>query len=164
MDPTDLKKLLPAHADDGMATHILDACRSTGLALSDGLALVEKESYFRNVFGHDRTRAIPDSWKGSRVTTVKYRYYKTRRRLGYGMQGVGPTQLTWFAFQDEADRIGGCHRPYSNLCVGFRHLHQLIVAHGREKGAAAFNGTGDAAAAYGRDFVHKQQAWHRRVS
>jgi hypothetical protein len=158
-----LKKLIP-HWDDGMATHILDACASTGLALSDALALVEKEGGGHNVFGHDPTSSIPDRWKGSRVTTVKYRYYKARRRLGFGMQGVGPTQLTWFAFQDEADRIGGCHRPYPNLCVGFRHLHQLIAAHGREHGAAAYNGTGAAAEAYGRDFVHKQAAWHRKVT
>jgi len=24
-----------------------------------------------------------------------------------GMQGVGPTQLTWYAFQDQADALGG---------------------------------------------------------
>jgi hypothetical protein len=164
MTPHELKRLLPAHAEDGMATHILHACHGTGLPVSYALALLEKETGFRNVFGHDPTRAIPDAWKGTRVTTAKYRYYKARRRLGYGMQGVGPCQLTWYAFQDEADRIGGCHRPYPNLCVGFRRLRELVTAHGRQAGAAAYNGVGDAAEAYGLDFVRRQAEWHRRLT
>jgi hypothetical protein len=166
MNAHDLKKLLPAHADDGTATHILAAIATTGLALSDGLALCEKEGGFRMVWGHDPVRNPVKSPPGGylRVTRANYLRYKAYRRLGWGMQGCGHTQPTWYSLQDEADRIGGCWKPYPNLCVGFRHLHQLIAAHGREHGAAAYNGTGPAAEAYGRDFVHKQAAWHRKVT
>lgn len=164
MDAAALKRVLPPGADEGMATHILDACVSTGLALSDALALIEGESGFQNVFGHDPTNGIPAAWRGSRVTLAKYRAYKARRRLGMGMQGVGPCQLTYFSFQDDADKIGGCHRPYPNMCVGFRRLRELIAAHGRERGAAAFNGAGPAADEYGRNFVRRQAAWHKRVT
>lgn len=156
-----LKHLLPAHADNGMATHILAACATTGLPLSYGLALVEKESEFQNVFGHDQ---VANPVKGGRVTRLRYMAYKRARKAGKGMQGVGYTQLTWYAFQDQADTLGGCWKAYPNLVVGFGNLKRLINLSGKQNGAAAYNGTGDAAEAYGRDFVHKQEAWHRRVS
>jgi hypothetical protein len=146
MTATELRKLILKHypnADDGMATHILAAHKTSGLPLSYGLALVEMESGFRNIFGHDPTRSIPARWYGTRVTVLKYRYYE---------------------FQDQADRIGGCHRPYPNLVVGFRILRSHINRLGKEKGAAAYNGTGDAAEDYGRRWVRRQQVWHERVT
>jgi hypothetical protein len=161
MTAQELKKLLPKTADDGMATHILAACATTKLPLSYALALVEKESGFQNVFGHD---AVANPVKGGRVTRLRYIAYKRARKAGKGMQGVGYTQLTWYAFQDQADALGGCFKPYPNLVVGFSNLKRLINLSGKQKGAAAYNGTGDAAEAYGRDFVHKQEAWHSRVS
>jgi hypothetical protein len=166
MEPHHLKALLPAHADDGTATHILHACETTGLPLSYALALCEKEGGFRMIYGHD---AVPNPIKSPpggylRVTRANYYRYRLYRRRGLGMQGVGHTQLTWYAFQDQADAIGGCWRPYPNLVVGFRHLRDLVHAHGKEKGAALYNGTGDAARAYGNDWAHRQRLWHRRVS
>lgn len=166
MDAARLKVLLPVDADDGTATHILHAIASTGLELSDGLALCEKEGGFRMVYGHD---GVPNPVKSPpggvlRVTRLNYAQYKWNRKRGLGMQGVGHTQLTWYEFQDQADAIGGCWKPYPNLCVGFRHLRDLIHAHGREGGAAAYNGSGAAAAAYGRDFLSRQAAWHKRLT
>jgi hypothetical protein len=162
MDPTELKKLLPARADNGTATHILEACATTKLPLSYALALCEKEGGFRMVYGHDPVRNPAP--KGGHVTRSNYAQYKRDRKAGMGMQGVGHTQLTWYAFQDQADALGGCWKPYPNLVVGFANLRRLINAHGKEKGAAAYNGTGPAAEAYGRDFVRKQEAWHKRVT
>jgi hypothetical protein len=162
MDPTELKKLLPDRADNGTATHILEACATTKLPLSYALALCEKEGGFRMVYGHDPVRNPAP--KGGHVTRSNYAQYKRDRKAGMGMQGVGHTQLTWYAFQDQADALGGCWRPYPNLVVGFANLRRLINAHGKEKGAAAYNGTGPAAEAYGRDFVRKQEAWHRRLT
>lgn len=169
MTPEDLKKLLVNtgfRPDDGLATHLIHACATTGLPISYGLALVQKESGFHNVFGHDPTRSIPDKWKGSTVTRAKYSFYKVRRRAGQGMQGVGYTQLTWFALQDDADKVGGCWKAYPNMVVGFRHLKQLIAGHNGNlgAGAAAYNGAGPAAVAYGEDFVIKQRHWHQLVS
>lgn len=162
MDPHDLKALLPVRADDGTATHILEACATTGLPLSYGLALCEKEGGFRNIYGHDPVRNPAP--KGGRVTRENYREYKAARKRGLGMQGVGHTQLTWYELQDKADHLGGCWRPYPNLVVGFSNLKRLVNLHGKELGAAAYNGTGPAAEAYGRDFVRKQHVWHKRVT
>ena len=162
MNASELKKLLPKSADNGMATHILEAVATTKIPLSYALALVEKESGFKNVYGHDHVRNPAP--KGGRVTALNYAQYKRARKQGMGMQGVGPTQLTWYAFQDQADALGGAWKPYPNLVVGFRHLKTLINAHGKEHGAASYNGTGPAADAYGKDFVKRQEAWHRKVT
>ena len=162
MDAAELKKLLPSSADYGTATHILAACASTNLPLSYGLALCEKEGGFRMIYGHDPVRNPAP--KGGRVTASNYARYKRDRKAGLGMQGVGHTQLTWYEFQDAADRLGGCWRPYPNLVVGFSNLRRLINQQGKEAGAAAYNGTGPAAEAYGRDFVRRQEAWHRKVT
>ena len=56
MNASELKKLLPKSADNGMATHILEAVATTKIPLSYALALVEKESGFKNVYGHDHGR------------------------------------------------------------------------------------------------------------
>jgi hypothetical protein len=128
MNAHDLKAVLREGftPDDGMATHILEQHEATGLPLSDCLALVEKESGFRNVFGHDGTSSIPDRWKGSRVTWAKYRWYKLRRK-SKGAQGVGPCQLTWPGFRTTADADGGCHKPGPNMHVGFIVLRDHIA-------------------------------------
>ena len=161
MDAHALKKLIP-NWEDGTATHILDACATTGLPLSYALALIEKESGGKNVYGHDPVRNPAP--KGGHVTRDNYARYKRDRKAGLGMQGVGHTQLTWYALQDSADALGGCWKPYPNMVVGFSNLKRLCNLHGKQGGAAAYNGTGEAAAAYGRDFVRKQEAWHRRVT
>jgi hypothetical protein len=162
MDASDLKKLLPKHADDGTATHILAACANSGLPLSYALALCEKEGTFRNIYGHD---PVPNpAPKGGRVTRENYTRYKRDRKRGLGMQGVGHTQLTWYELQDKADALGGAWKPYPNMVVGFSNLKRLTAAMGKERGAAAYNGTGPAADAYGKDFVRKQEAWHRRIT
>lgn len=164
MTATELKNLLLREdfkPDDGLSTHLLHAQATTRLPLSYALALVEKESAFKNVFGHD---AVRNPIKGGKVTLIRYRAYKAYRQRGWGMQGVGPVQLTWYEFQDRADQAGGCHKPYASMCVGFQHLKELIQQHGKQAGAAAYNGTGDAADAYGRDWLTRQKKWHELVS
>ena len=108
--------------------------RNAGLELAYACALLEKESGGgANVFGHDRDRngryIFPARDGAVPVTEELYRQYKRRRgaRGEGGMQGVGPTQLTWWEFQDEADREGGCWKPAVNMRVGFRHLAELIT-------------------------------------
>src|SRR5262245_30978847 len=82
---------------------IVREARRAGLPISLGFALIEQESGFRNVFGHD-----PTIFTGAgTVTRQKYRAYKAARGTTR-MQGVGPAQLTWWQFQDQADRLGGC--------------------------------------------------------
>lgn len=138
----------------------LRAARKTALPLHYACAMLSKESMGgKNVFGHDPTQSIPRSWMGGAVTLDRYLVYRRNRRRGLGMQGVGGTQLTWYAFQDRADALGGCWKPYPNMLVGFAVLRANIRLHGPEKGAARYNGTGPAAESYGRDFIAKANRW-----
>ncbi len=145
--------------------------RRAGLDLAYACALLQKESGGgANVFGHDRDRSgryiFPARDGAVAVTEELYREYKRRRGpTGKGgMQGVGPTQLTWWEFQDEADREGGCWKPAVNMRVGFRRLAALMREHGEADGARRYNGSGDAAVAYSADLREKVRAWQARLA
>lgn len=91
-------------------------------------AFLEQESYGgKNVFGHDPTIFVG----AGRVTKRKYLRYKAERDLyeRKRMQGVGPMQLTWWTFQDEADILGGCWKPYINMTVGAKILKDYWKAY-----------------------------------
>ncbi len=144
--------------------------RNAGLDLAYACALLEKESGGgANVFGHDRDdhgRYIFPARDGAvPVTEELYREYKRRRGpTGKGgMQGVGPAQLTWWEFQDEADREGGCWKPAVNMRVGFRRLAGLMRQHGEADGARRYNGTGSAAERYSVDLRSKARTWKARL-
>jgi hypothetical protein len=142
---------------------VVEEAKRAGLRLPLACALLEKESgKGRNVFGHDPTIFVG----AGEVTRAKYREYK-RRRVASGnrqMQGVGPCQLTWWEFQDTADREGGCWRPEINMRVGFRHLVALINQHGEADGARRYNGSGAAAEAYSRDLLAKARVWEAKLA
>jgi hypothetical protein len=140
---------------------ILEA-RRAGIPISLGFALIEQESNFSNVFGHD-----PGNHSGAgRVTKSKYEAYRARRGpTGRGgMQGVGPAQLTYYTVQDAADTLGGCWVPKHNIRVAFELLANLIAQHGEEQGLARYNGTGPAAQRYSRKVLERQAKWHRRLT
>jgi peptidoglycan hydrolase-like protein with peptidoglycan-binding domain len=142
---------------------VVEEAQRAGLRLALACALLEKESGGgRNVFGHDPTIFVG----AGEVTRAKYREYK-KRRVASGnrqMQGVGPCQLTWWEFQDTADREGGCWRPEVNMRVGFRHLVALISQHGEADGARRYNGSGAAAEAYSRDLLAKAKLWEAKLA
>jgi hypothetical protein len=141
----------------------VEEARRAGLPLPMACALLEKESGGgRNVFGHDPTIFVG----AGEVTAAKYRAYKSQRgaRGQGGMQGVGPCQLTWWEFQDAADREGGCWRPEVNMRIGFRHLAALIKDSGPAVGARRYNGSGPAAEAYSRDLLEKARRWEAAIS
>jgi hypothetical protein len=142
---------------------VVEEAKRAGLRLPLACALLEKESGGgRNVFGHDPTIFVG----AGEVTRAKYREYK-KRRVASGnrlMQGVGPCQLTWWEFQDAADREGGCWRPEVNMRVGFRHLVALINQHGEADGARRYNGSGPAAEAYSRDLLAKAKVWEAKLA
>src|SRR5919108_2223888 len=140
-------------------TTIAEAQR-VGLELKYACALLEKESAGgHNVFGHDPTIFVG----AGEVTREKYVAYKQRRGTTH-MQGVGPCQLTWWEFQDQADREGGCWRPEINMRVGFRHLSDLMKKMGPALGAQRYNGSGPAAEAYSRDLLAKAARWEARLA
>lgn len=126
-----------------MPWRVLEAATVAGLPYFVACAVVMKETGGgRNVYGHDRDAAgVPRPMCRPTgvlldVTPENYAVYVGERdafkddpRVGRRAQGVGPVQLTFWAFQDRADQAGGCHVPYWNLLTGFR-----ILAEYRAKG------------------------------
>lgn len=138
---------------------VIEAKRA-GIPVSLGFALAEQETGTgANIFGHD-----PTIYAGAGVVTeAKYKAY--RRRRGHSlMQGVGPLQLTWWATQDAADRLGGCWIPKYNLRVGFSTLAALIRQYGYAKGIERYNGAGPAAVAYSKSVRARADKWHGRLA
>ena len=136
----------------------IQEAKRAGLPLELACALLEKESGGgRNVYGHD-----PSIFSGAgAVTRENYARYK-KQRIASGnrkMQGVGPCQLTWWEFQDQADAQGGCWRPRYNMRIGFLHLANLIKRYGESDGARRYNGSGSAAEAYSLDLLTKARRW-----
>lgn len=108
------------------------------------MLLILESSGGRNVFGNDVTRCPDDQlgyFRGGEVTKASYEAYKsTRDECGY--QGVGPAQLTWYSYQDQADELGGCWRPEFNCRVGFQTLANLIESNNgdMQAGFGQYNG------------------------
>jgi hypothetical protein len=159
-------EILRSHGCKYPRTTVEEAVR-VGLPLSYAAAFLEKESsgkdargqagFGLNLFGHD---PVANPVKGGFVTAARYAEYLRHRRAGKGMQGVGPTQLTWFGLQDAADRLGGCWQPRFNMRVGFAQAKLLIKQFGRDEGVARYNGSGAAAERYAQDWLRKQRRWH----
>lgn len=137
---------------------VLEA-RRAGIPVSLAFALVEQESDFANVFGHDPTIFVG----AGEVSRSKYLAYKAQRGTRL-MQGVGPCQLTWWQTQDAADRLGGCWKPAVNIRVALTMLAGLVHARGLRAGIAAYNGSGAAAHRYAEQVLARQAHWHHTLT
>ncbi len=147
------------------------AANRTGLNLALACSLLMEETGGgRNEWGHDPTIFIGGydakhnkHW-GEIVSKAAYLAYRMQRGPtgGGGMQGVGPCQLTYYSYQDEADAIGGCWNPYCNMVIGFKHMVANIRRDGLHAGVAAYNGSGPAAQHYA-DQVIARAAQYARV-
>lgn len=165
----DEKYALLIHAEierqdgDSIATNVVRAARHAGLPLSVACALIEHETNFRNVYGHDPTIFVGGLDKGHRyrhVTRANYAIYKLRRKLTGKVQGVGPAQLTWIGYQQEAEKLGGNWNPYFNMLVGFRALASNIRAFGLVEGLHHYNGLGADASVYAQPVARAADRWH----
>lgn len=142
------------------ANDIIEVARETGLFLPIAVTLVQKESNGRNVWGADPVATGGTYVKRSVVTREAYEAYREKRRAGLvGMQGVGPTQLTWWEFQDRADAQGGCWDYRTNLRVGFQILADLQRQYGVREGFRRYNGSGPAAEKYADDAMTRLASW-----
>lgn len=137
------------------------AANKAGIPFYVMCAFLEQESSGGdNVFGHDGgTSGWASGW--GEATKAKYVKYRTGRKAGKGMQGVGPMQLTWWEFQDQADALGGCWKPYFNCLVGAQLLHEYWNQHGSWiKVGERYNG----AYAYGVEVNKKVEKWKRLLT
>jgi len=128
--------------------------KRAGVELAVAAAVIEQETGGgRNVYGHDRLPGGgPPIWHGSAgnvpVTKKNYALYRAWRdkqgRPPYGrMQGVGPMQLTWYAYQDTADTKGGCWKPRINVRVGLQVLARAVNKYGVYRALKAYNGSAE---------------------
>ena len=141
------------------AAEVVELAAVAGLELAAAATMLEKESSGgHNIFGHDNVETGGFYVKGAEVTEDAYLRYKAHRAQ-FGAQGVGPTQLTWPAFQDRADARGGCFDWRVNITVGFDILAGYIKAQGAHNGFLAYNGTED----YAIDAVEKLAVWRSRL-
>jgi hypothetical protein len=135
-----------------------EAARS-GLEPALVCAVIEQESTFRNVFGHDNVR---NPIKGGEVTEARYQQYLANRKAKLGMNGVGPMQLTWYTLQDRADALGGCWKVGPNIRVGCEYLSELIKAKGKQAGVQAYNGA--SGFAYANSVLAREAKWAQKLA
>lgn len=134
------------------ALKIVQEAKRAGIQPSWAFALVEQESGFRNVFGHDRGSILA----GQPVTRARVRRLLAHVRQGGISNGVGLTQLTWPPFIRHAEAAGGAHKPRVQLRVGFTLFRQM--SGGRfYTDAWRYNG----ARAYQAQITAKRHRWHR---
>jgi hypothetical protein len=148
------------------------AAAKAKIPLPLALAILSQESHGgRNEWGHDPTICVGGHDKvhgkawGSNVTKAAYSAYKAERGpTGKGgMQGVGPTQLTYYSYQDEADKLGGAWKPLPNMIEGFTVIRESVQRSGLFLGIKSYNGSGDAAAAYAASVLRYEKAWAAKL-
>lgn len=129
--------------------------RRAGVPFAVLCAVLEQETGGgHNVFGHD---AVRNPVKGGPVTKARYKQYLHFRKLGYGMQGVGPMQLTYYGYQDLADKIGGCWKVKPNIRIGAAKLHRDTQRYGLYGALKAYNGSD----AYAKQVMQRVVKWRR---
>jgi hypothetical protein len=144
---------------------VVREARRVSLPIALACAVLEKETGFRNVFGHDAVRNPVKSPPGGllAVSHDNYRQYLHHRNRGLGNQGVGPMQLTSPGLQDRADQLGGCWQPGPNIRVGLEFLAGNIRRLGLRPGVVAYNGSGPAAQRYGDAVLARARVWEKRL-
>lgn len=142
---------------------ILQASKETGLRLNRACALVEQESWGRNVFGCDHGPRTSAPWCRQRVT--KERVAQLRRHPL--ANGVGTTQLTVDEFVGRADALGGAHLPINQMRVGFSILLDYLNRYPALEAWGAYNagasGRHSVVATYGRSCNRLDHLWGKRL-
>ena len=140
---------------------IVREARRHGVPVSLVCAVLEVETGFQNVFGHDKVRnPVKSPPRGLLfVTEARYRQYLKFRNQGLGNQGVGPMQLTSPGLQDRADKLGGCWKVDPNIRVGVEYLAGNIQRLGLRRGVIAYNG----GAAYADKVFPAEKRWREKL-
>jgi hypothetical protein len=160
--------LMHAHGILANPAVVIEEAHAEGVPLELACALLMQETGGgRNEWGHDPTIFVGgyDAHRGvhygETVTEDAYKAYLAQRgKTGRGgMQGVGPVQLTYYSYQDEADAEGGCWQSRFNMRIGFRHLAANVKRYGLRAGVAAYNGSGPAAQRYANSVLALAEQW-----
>jgi hypothetical protein len=146
------------------ALRIIREARQAGLGerLSLAFGLVEQESNFENVFGHDH-----GAWRPADGKVTKANVQELLFRIRHKHQpsnGVGLPQLTFPGFILQAEAMGGAHIVKNQLHVAFHVLAPDLHHRGPVGGLAVYN-SGDpnstAGRRYAREVLIKADRWHK---
>lgn len=139
-----------SHPSLKLCYRIVDAARDTHTPVAVLAALVEKESGYQFIFGHDAGGMYP----GERVTRWRYDSLRATLKAGHGgANGVGYSQVTWPPY---IEKDGTLWKPKANLRWGARHLDHSSV-----EGLNAYNG--DPTGAYGRDLAARISVYRQAL-
>lgn len=133
------------------ALRTLYECRRNDVPFSWGLAMIEQESFWRNIFGCDHG-------PGRAFCHEKVTNAKIRELLATGLaNGVGYTQLTSPAYVQQAhSRRGGAASVKNQIVVGVKVLAEKTG--GDMSKAWRYNGD----PVYQRQIEPRAERWHRR--
>jgi hypothetical protein len=142
------------------------ACARTGLPFYLGLAILDKESRGRNVYGHDVGGAMSGAGE---VTEANYREFRRLVDAGHKSNGVGPMQITYRGYFPMADNEGlRLWVPAENMLFGCRILARALtvqLAKGKPladafwETARAWNAGATGGQAYAHDALSKARTW-----
>jgi hypothetical protein len=134
--------------------------------LALGLALVEQESTFRNIFGCDGKHPINRApWCHQHVTRDRVQALIRHVEQGGISNGVGLTQLTDIGLIRQAEAAGGAHTVDAQCRIGFRTLHNLIEQHGERTGIGEYNGgPGNPIPDYADSVIGLRAKWQARIN
>lgn len=147
------------------APEVVEFAEAAGLDLAAAATMLQKESGGgQNIWGHDNVPTAGTYAHGGEVTQADYLAYRQAVIAGRaGRQGVGPTQITWRGYQDQADGLGGCWDWRCNITVGFQALAAHIRTSGLRDGFRDYNGSGPAAEAYADEAMALYREWCTRL-
>lgn len=138
------------------ALKIARASKAQGIGYALGFALVDQESGFRHIFGHDNSFLA-----GLPVTEERYRKLQRHIRAGGASNGVGFTQITYPTY---ITGHNGLWDKVNNLNFGFHLIAENIRQYGLEKGLAVYNGgAGNPQYAYANEVLALRRKWAGRL-
>lgn len=105
------------------------------IPVSLGVALQEQESNGRNIFGADENAPFAHQ----PVTKERVLQLVAHVKAGGVSNGVGPMQLTFLPFIEEANRDGGAWKPSVNIATGLGIIADHINQDGVRGGLATYN-------------------------
>jgi hypothetical protein len=154
--------------DNGVknALRIVIECRHRHdgvIPVSLGVALQEQESNGRNIFGADSNAPFAHL----AVTKERVLQLVEHVRAGGTSNGVGPLQLTFLPFIEEANRDGGAWKPSVNIATGLGIIAANVSRHGVRGGLATYNAgnpQAPAGRAYAKQVMERQDRIHKLIA
>jgi hypothetical protein len=131
-----------------------------------GVAVVNKESNFSNVFGWDWGEEFEEEVPFAHLRVTRERAVEMLEHLHAGgrANGFGLSQITWPATVYTAEEYGGCHLPRYQCRAGFEVLAWWINNYGYMRGLSGYNSGVPKVNRYGRDLAALHEDWKRRLA